>query len=406
MDAVTRSPPIIKCSTTRNDDRSRLREPPSGPPRSGWVQPVAGANRRWRWQFRCRGSRRRSAVAQHFSLGHLAAMPVTQDQAIQIASDFVQRQPGLCRGPATVRHERGGCGTDRLGGVFKFKKVEHAMAKTVYVSSSLHEKILSVSSIGSALGADKKNHLTVEFFDNVHGAAATRASTKRSSAYGRGDGVCAARGLSVARLALGLWSLEFGVHPLAALVSVRIVGATVGVVGTAGPRQVALSGRQPCQSASRRQPSCGRPTKSGHRTTKGGLNTKVNAWVDGRGRAVSLSLAPGQPPDVCVAQTAARLPLRGTITVADKGYDSDGFREQLRRWGSRSCIPPRCNRLTPVAWHRGHYRRRHQVENLFQRLKRYRRIGTRYDKLDLYFLGFVQFAAVWTGSKTDFENTP
>jgi len=128
--------------------------------------------------------------------------------------------------------------------------------------------------------------------------------------------------------------------------------------------------------------------------TKGGLNTKVNAWVDGRGRAVSLSLAPGQHPDVCVAQTAARPQLRGTITVADKGYDSDGFREQLRRWGSRSCIPPRCNRLTPVAWHRGHYRRRHQVENLFQRLKRYRRIGTRYDKLDLYFLGFVQFAAV------------
>ena len=168
----------------------------------------------------------------------------------------------------------------------------------------------------------------------------------------------------------------------------------LAVVGTAGPRQVALSGRQPCQSASRRQPSCGRPTKSGHRTHQRRSEHQsqcVGGWPGSSGES---ELGSGTAPDVCVAQTAARPQLRGTITVADKGYDSDGFREQLRRWGRRSCLPPRCNRLTPVAWHRGHYRRRHQVENLFQRLKRYRRIGTRYDKLDLYFLGFVQLAAV------------
>jgi transposase len=136
--------------------------------------------------------------------------------------------------------------------------------------------------------------------------------------------------------------------------------------------------------------------------TKGGLNTKVSAWVDGRGLAVSLSLAPGQHADVCVAQTAARPQLRGTITVADKGYDSDGFRAQLRRWGSRPCIPPRYNRLKPVGWHRGHYRKRHKVENLFQRLKRYRRIGTRYEKRDLYFLGFVHLAAILDWLKNSF----
>jgi transposase len=136
--------------------------------------------------------------------------------------------------------------------------------------------------------------------------------------------------------------------------------------------------------------------------TKGGLNTKINAWVDGRGRAVSLSLAPGQHADVCVAQTAARPPLRGTTTVADKGYDSDGFRALLRRWGSYPCIPPRCNRLKPVGWHRSHYRKRHKVENLFQRLKRYRRIGTRYEKRDLYFLGFVQLAAILDWLKNPF----
>ena len=128
--------------------------------------------------------------------------------------------------------------------------------------------------------------------------------------------------------------------------------------------------------------------------TKGGLNTKLSVWVDIQGRAVAVSLAPGQQADVTVAQASTRPKLRGTITVADKGYDSDEFRTELRRYGSRPCIPPRCNRLKPAGWHRGHYRKRHKVENLFQRLKRYRRIGTRYEKNDLYFLAFVQMAAI------------
>jgi transposase len=128
--------------------------------------------------------------------------------------------------------------------------------------------------------------------------------------------------------------------------------------------------------------------------TKGGLNTIVQAWVDGQARAVSLSLAPGPHADVSIAQTAPHPQLRGTIRVADKGYDSDRFRDRLRRWGSLPCIPPRGYRRHPASWHRGHYRRRRHVENLFQRLKRYRRIGTRYEKRDLYFLGFIHLAAV------------
>jgi transposase len=116
--------------------------------------------------------------------------------------------------------------------------------------------------------------------------------------------------------------------------------------------------------------------------------------VDGRGRAVSVSLAPGQQADVIVAQNSPRPKLRGMITVADKGYDSDGFRQELQQCGSRPCIPPRCNRRKPVSWNRGHYRKRHRVENLFQRLKRYRRVGTRHEKTDIRFLACVQLAAV------------
>jgi transposase len=129
--------------------------------------------------------------------------------------------------------------------------------------------------------------------------------------------------------------------------------------------------------------------------TKGGLNTKLTAWVEGWGHAVALYLAPGQRADVRAVQEAAwPRGLRGKRVVADKGYDSDSLRAWLGRHGARNCIPPRARRHRPATWHRGYYRRRHQVENFFQRAKRYRRIGTRYDKRDLHFLSFVQLAAI------------
>lgn len=129
--------------------------------------------------------------------------------------------------------------------------------------------------------------------------------------------------------------------------------------------------------------------------TKGGLNTKLTAWVDGRGRVVQVSLSPGQRADVRAA-TEATWPhgLRGKTVVADKGYDSAAFRAALGRRGSRSCVPSRRGCRQPAWWHRGYYRYRHKVENFFQRAKRYRRIGTRYEKRDFYFLSFVHLAAI------------
>lgn len=129
--------------------------------------------------------------------------------------------------------------------------------------------------------------------------------------------------------------------------------------------------------------------------TKGGLNTKLTAWVDGSGRAVAVHLAPGQRADVRAVQEAAwPRGLSGKRVVADKGYDSDGLRALIGRRGGHTCIPPRARRHQPAAWHRGYYRGRHRVENFFQRAKRYRRIGTRYDKRDLYFLSFVHLVAI------------
>jgi transposase len=126
--------------------------------------------------------------------------------------------------------------------------------------------------------------------------------------------------------------------------------------------------------------------------TKGGLNTKLTALVDGQGHALQLTLAPGQMADVQAAKEIV-IP-KQTHVVADKGYDSDDFCREIQERGSKPCIPPRKGRKAPRTYHRGYYKTRHRVENFFQRIKRFRRIGTRYEKLALNFLGFVHLAAV------------
>ena len=61
--------------------------------------------------------------------------------------------------------------------------------------------------------------------------------------------------------------------------------------------------------------------------------------------------------------------------------DADSFRSRLCQHSTSVCIPPRRNRKRRALFHRGNYRRRHHVEKFFLRIKRHRRISTRYDKL-------------------------
>jgi transposase len=127
--------------------------------------------------------------------------------------------------------------------------------------------------------------------------------------------------------------------------------------------------------------------------TKGGLNSKILALVDSRGRAVSLSLHPGQRNDVRTMDQHVCL-LRGRTLVTDKGFDADGLRARVHYFGGATCIPRRqkCGGGRP--FRRRLYRRRHRVENFFCRIKRHRRLSTRYDKLAVTFFAFVQVAAV------------
>jgi transposase len=126
--------------------------------------------------------------------------------------------------------------------------------------------------------------------------------------------------------------------------------------------------------------------------TKGGMNTKIHAVVDEAAQPMRLFLSAGNEADISHAPTMAE-EIPAAMLVADKGYDSDPFRQWLRERGIKPCIPPRSNRKHPRAYSKSSYRKRHVVENFFERIKNFRRIATRYDKLAETYLGFVCLAS-------------
>ncbi len=83
------------------------------------------------------------------------------------------------------------------------------------------------------------------------------------------------------------------------------------------------------------------------------------------------------------------------VLIGDKGYDGDAFRDALNARKIKACsIPPRSNRTTPRSYSKSLYKQRHKVENVFAKLKDWRRIATRYDRCAHTFMSAICIAAV------------
>ena len=78
----------------------------------------------------------------------------------------------------------------------------------------------------------------------------------------------------------------------------------------------------------------------------------------------------------------------------DRAYEGNQTRQLALELGYTPVVPPKTNRKTPWDHNRQMYKRRNQVESLFPRLKRYRRIFSRYDKLDVIYIGFITFVLI------------
>ena len=80
--------------------------------------------------------------------------------------------------------------------------------------------------------------------------------------------------------------------------------------------------------------------------------------------------------------------------LGDKGYDADWFRQALAERGITACIPSKSNRKKPIKHDRTLYRQRHKIENMFGRLKDWRRVHTRYDRCAHTFMSAICIAAI------------
>ena len=129
--------------------------------------------------------------------------------------------------------------------------------------------------------------------------------------------------------------------------------------------------------------------------SRGGRNTKIQALVDGLGNPLAFLLSSGNDHDSRHAvPLLSQISIQGSNILGDKAYGAKVIRDYINSQDAAYTIPPQSNvgDPWPIDWYT--YKERHLVECFFQKLKWFRRVFTRYDKLDISFLAFVHIAAI------------
>ena len=131
--------------------------------------------------------------------------------------------------------------------------------------------------------------------------------------------------------------------------------------------------------------------------SRGGRNTKIHALADAKGRLLAILLTGGEAHDCPVAERLIRRVKPAKRMLGDKAYDSAELRDELDERGTKPVIPNRNNRKQPFRFSKRLYKLRWRIESAFNRLKDFRRIATRYDRLARNYLASVCLVAalVW-----------
>ena len=128
--------------------------------------------------------------------------------------------------------------------------------------------------------------------------------------------------------------------------------------------------------------------------SRGGLTTKIHALVDANGLPITLKLTEGQAHDGRSAEDMLDTVGAEQTLLADRAYDSDALRQRLAARGAWANVKPMPNRKRPQAFCRFLYKERNLVERFFNRIKHFRGVATRYDKLAENYLAGVQLASL------------
>ena len=126
---------------------------------------------------------------------------------------------------------------------------------------------------------------------------------------------------------------------------------------------------------------------------KRGHSTKIHAICIDENTAISIVITAGQEGDspigaAILKETVLPNPKIKSV-LADKGYDSNAIRSDLENAGKEAVIPPRANRVDLILYDKQKYKNRNKTERFFGKIKEFRGIATRYDKLARRFLAGV-----------------
>jgi len=125
------------------------------------------------------------------------------------------------------------------------------------------------------------------------------------------------------------------------------------------------------------------------------MTTKIHALVDGGGIIRRFLLSPGEKHDAPFALPLLEtVELSGSAVMADRGYDSDAIVEYIEQHEGVCVIPPKTNRRIERPYDSLAYKHRNVIERFFCRLKQFRKIATRFDKLADSFAAFILIAAI------------
>ena len=129
--------------------------------------------------------------------------------------------------------------------------------------------------------------------------------------------------------------------------------------------------------------------------TKGGRNTKVHALCDEKGRPTCILLTAGNVNDCTAASSMIdKMPATAKTLLADKGYDTDEIREELKKKKIEARMPSKANRKEPIPRDEEKYAGRQEIERMFGRIEDWRSIAMRHDRCHDLFMGAVVLASI------------
>ncbi len=129
-------------------------------------------------------------------------------------------------------------------------------------------------------------------------------------------------------------------------------------------------------------------------TSRGGKTSKIYFLADDCGRPVAFSLTPENIADIKMAIPLLKVARPSKRLVADKAYDADSLRDWLNNARIKAVIPSSLARKKPYPLDYSAYKRRNVIERLFCRLKNWRRIATRYDRLAINYLAAIALVSI------------